>query len=140
MFKMKNSVKMNVWAVVAVFLLLIVFVPSVSSAATGVIRGTCSGISGGLDNVISCATVIFNYAIYLLMAAAVVYIVYYAFVMLSNEEKRGEARTSIIYGIIGLFIMISIWGFVNILANTFGLSDTKASQFENDYRGLIPTP
>lgn len=39
----------------------------------------------------------------------------------ANEEKRAEARLYIIYGILGVFFMLSIWGFVNILVNTFVL-------------------
>ena len=37
-----------------------------------------------------------------------------------NEEKRKEGRKFIIAGIIGFFIMMSIWGIVNILLGTFG--------------------
>ncbi len=37
-----------------------------------------------------------------------------------NEEKRKEGKNFIIYGIIGFFVMISIWGLVSILVNTFG--------------------
>ncbi len=57
----------------------------------------------------------------LLMAAAVVYVVWGAFQMISSETKRESGRDTVIYGIIGLFVMISIWGFVNILQRTFNL-------------------
>lgn len=36
-----------------------------------------------------------------------------------DEEKRTAARGMIIFGIIALFVMVSVWGFVNILARTF---------------------
>lgn len=36
-----------------------------------------------------------------------------------NEEKRQLGRQVMIYGIVTLFVMISLWGFVNILTNTF---------------------
>jgi len=38
-----------------------------------------------------------------------------------DEEKRGKARSMMIYGIIGLFVMISLWGLVAILSGTFNL-------------------
>ena len=38
-----------------------------------------------------------------------------------EEEKREKAKSLMIYGIIGLFVMISFWGIVNILINTFEL-------------------
>lgn len=36
-----------------------------------------------------------------------------------DEEKRASARGMIIFGIIALFVMVSVWGFVNILSKTF---------------------
>lgn len=36
------------------------------------------------------------------------------------EEKRKEGRNFIMYGIIGFFLMMAIWGIVNLLLNTFG--------------------
>jgi len=47
----------------------------------------------------------------------------------ADEEKRAQARQYIVWGVIGVFFMISIWGFVTILVNTFGLDSTiKADQ------------
>ncbi len=40
-----------------------------------------------------------------------------------EEEKRAEGRNFIIYGIIGLFLMLSVWGLVNILIGTFSLDN-----------------
>lgn len=39
----------------------------------------------------------------------------------ADEEKRGEAKKFILWGVIGVFMMLSVWGFVNILVNTFQL-------------------
>jgi len=36
----------------------------------------------------------------------------------ANEEKRKEGRVFILYGIIGLVVMLSIWGIVNLLTNS----------------------
>ena len=38
-----------------------------------------------------------------------------------EEEKRDKAKSLMIYGIIGLFVMISLWGLVAILSGTFNL-------------------
>lgn len=40
-----------------------------------------------------------------------------------DEEKKAEGRNIMIWGIIALFVMISVWGLVNILANTFSVND-----------------
>ncbi len=37
-----------------------------------------------------------------------------------NEEKREGGRHMMIFGIICLFVMVSVWGFVKILTTSFG--------------------
>lgn len=39
----------------------------------------------------------------------------------ADEEKRKQATQMILYGIIGFALMVSVWGLVNILLNTFDL-------------------
>ena len=41
----------------------------------------------------------------------------------ADEEKRTEAKNFIIWGIIGIFVMVSIWGLVNILTGTIRFGD-----------------
>ena len=38
-----------------------------------------------------------------------------------DEKKIKDARQKITYGIIGLFLMVAIWGIVKALVATFGL-------------------
>lgn len=40
-----------------------------------------------------------------------------------NEDERTEGRNRMIYGIIGIFVMVSVWGFVNLLSKTFRLEN-----------------
>lgn len=40
----------------------------------------------------------------------------------SDEEKRAQGQKLILYGIIGFFVMVSVWGLVNILVGTFNLN------------------
>ena len=37
-----------------------------------------------------------------------------------NEEKREQGRSVMIYGLIGFFVMVSIWGILGIVTNSFG--------------------
>ena len=39
-----------------------------------------------------------------------------------DEEKRTKGKNEMLYGIIGLFVMVSIWGLVATLSGTFNLS------------------
>lgn len=85
--------------------------------------GACSNLgSTGLNGVVSCLVGIMGNIIVLLMAAAVLFVVYGAFEMIYSEEKREAGKQRIYYGIIGLFVMVSIWGLVAILDSSFNLS------------------
>lgn len=55
------------------------------------------------------------------------------FTSIENDEEKKKARSLIIYGVIILFVMVSVWGLVNILKNTFfsegGLDPDSIPQF-----------
>lgn len=94
----------------------------VNSADPGTSLSSCQTIAkNGIAGVVGCLLGVMNNALYLIMAAAVLYVVWGAF-QLMKEEKREEAKNTVLYGIIGLFVMISIWGLVNILDRTFNLT------------------
>ena len=38
-----------------------------------------------------------------------------------NEEARKKGSQKMIYGIIALFVMISVWGLVKVITTTFGV-------------------
>lgn len=42
----------------------------------------------------------------------------------ASEDGRAEGRQMMIYGLIGLFVMVSVWGLVLILHRTFPLQQT----------------
>jgi len=41
-----------------------------------------------------------------------------------DEEKRGAARNTMIYAVIGMFVAFSIFGLVQLLRRSFGVGDT----------------
>ena len=47
-----------------------------------------------------------------------------------NEEKRKKGKSYMIWGIISLFVMISMWGLVGIISETFGIG-TLIPQLSN---------
>ncbi len=67
-----------------------------------------------------------NIITYILVAAAVLFIVYNVvkYFIKPAGEDRSKAGLDAVYGIIGLFIIVSIWGLVNILTNTFKTTPT----------------
>ncbi len=42
----------------------------------------------------------------------------------ADEEKRANARSLMIYGLVGLFVMVAVWGIVNVLVGFFGTTGT----------------
>ncbi len=45
----------------------------------------------------------------------------YKYVTVASTEGKEGARATIIYGLIGLFVMLSVWGLVSILTKTFDI-------------------
>lgn len=45
------------------------------------------------------------------------------FVISSDEEAKTKGRDRIIYGIIGLVVIVGLWGLVRLVTNTFGLNN-----------------
>lgn len=39
-----------------------------------------------------------------------------------DETKRAQGRQFMLWGIIGMFVMLGIWGIVGVLGSTFGIS------------------
>jgi peptidoglycan biosynthesis protein MviN/MurJ (putative lipid II flippase) len=44
------------------------------------------------------------------------------YVVAKGEDEQKEARGVMLYGIIALFVMVSVWGLVNILGDTLNLN------------------
>ena len=69
-----------------------------------------------------------NEALLLLIALAVVSFVYNVIkYFIRADADRTEAGKYVMYSLIGFFVILSVWGLVNILQNTFGLKDSSIS-------------
>ena len=83
------------------------------------------GGSEGFWNLFYIVRDILDQVIILLIAFAVVFFLYGIVKYIGStddEENRSKAKSIMIYGIIGLFVMVSFWGIVNILVVTFQLN------------------
>ena len=61
-----------------------------------------------------------------LAVVSFVYGVIQFFLYPDNEEKRKAGKSFMFWGIIALFVMVSIWGLVGVLSSTFLGSGTGA--------------
>lgn len=73
-----------------------------------------------------------------LIAVAIVWFVWNVikFTMATDEDKKGEAKTQMIWGIVALAVILSIWGLVSILQGAFGI--TAGGDAAQTGGGLIP--
>ena len=59
--------------------------------------------------------------LFTLATAGFIYGIVQFFLNPDNEEKRKSGKSFMIWGIISLFVMVSLWGLVGVLSNTFGI-------------------
>jgi heme/copper-type cytochrome/quinol oxidase subunit 4 len=63
-----------------------------------------------------------NVVIEILIAFAVIYIIFQAIRFIMKGDSPDDRKTigsGLLWGIVGLFVILSIWGLVRILTNTF---------------------
>lgn len=85
--------------------------------------------TGGLGGLITALNRIINYVVPFLVGLAVLFVIYGIFSFISSagdEEARATAKQFIIWGIIGVFLMLSVWGLVTILAQSFNLATSSS--------------
>ncbi len=68
---------------------------------------------------------ILSLAVPLIISLAVVWFIYqvFRFAVAGNEEEKAKAKTQMIWGLVGIFVMVSVWGLVGILSSTFNLNN-----------------
>ena len=70
---------------------------------------------------------ILNAILPVLIALGIVYFVWgvVSYVINDDAEAKKKGRDRIIFGIIGLAVIVGVWGLVKILTNTFGLNNNQ---------------
>ena len=90
---------------------------------------TITNIQGAGDFIIN---MINSVAVPVLFAIAFIVFIFgiFQYFILSggDEEKQGLGRSLMLWGLIGFFLMVSVWGLVNILVGTFKL-DSNVPQY-----------
>ncbi len=93
--------------------------------------GNLQGIAGTILGLIN------NVAVPLVFAVAFIVFIWgvfqYFILGADDETKRETGRTYILYGLVGFFVMLSVWGLVNILANTFDLGGYRHPAYPTSY-------
>lgn len=65
----------------------------------------------------------------LLIGLAVVLFIYGVIIFMFSDggEKKEDGKSYMIWGIVGIFVMVSVWGLVAVLQSTFQLSNDPSS-------------
>lgn len=106
---------------------VLVFFPTISLAVDLDIRTSSNFYpigGGGLWMLFYVVMGILDKVVILLISLAVIFFIYgiVKFIKSADEEEgREKGKNIMLYGIIGLFVIVSMWGIVNILRNTFEL-------------------
>lgn len=113
------------------FLMLVLFLQSVPMVVFGAGNdqelNVCASLAAPFQNL----TQILNYfscllvkpvmrLLFILATVSFIWGVIQYFLNAENEEKRKKGKSFMLWGIIALFVMVSVWGLVGVLSNTFG--------------------
>ena len=92
-----------------------------------------------LSDIMVLITRYLNTALVLLMAAAVLIFVFNVVkYFMRPDADRKEAGTYVMYSVIGFFVILTFWGLVNIVQNTFHLNGVTAPTTQTIFNGLLP--
>ena len=75
---------------------------------------------GNLTQLISFAGDVLNRLIPVLIAVALV-VFFWGLIQYIRTHKAGSGKDTMIAGLVGLFIMVSVWGIIRIAQNTLGV-------------------
>lgn len=80
---------------------------------------------GGFVSLINMASDLINRLIPFIIALTVLVFLWgvFRFVLARDSDATKEAQSFMIWGIIALFVMVSVWGLVNILVRSFALQN-----------------
>ena len=88
----------------------------------------CFAFANTVSDVLVTILNILNIIIPLLISLGIVYFIWgvVEYVLSGNTEKKEQGQQHMIWGIVGLAVIVSIWGLVAVLRNQFIGSDSSA--------------
>ena len=114
---MKKQIKLLAKFIPILF--FITFTPLLTFAQGAVNSTNASDIITKISNLLGAVLPV-------LVALGVIYFVWgvVQYFIRDSEEAKEKGKDRIIYGIIGLVVIVGMWGLVRIVTNTFGLNNT----------------
>ncbi len=111
---------------------------ALSVSAFGVTLLPMIASAAGLTDVLVLASSILNACIGLLITGAIVVFFYSIamYMLTADNVKKGESLKLALYGVVTIFVMVSIWGIIRLLQSTFKVTSTDPII----PRGVVITP
>jgi uncharacterized membrane protein YfcA len=107
----------------------------------GVILGVTPAVAFAADafSILTVINQLLDWVIPILITFAVVYFIWgvISYTISADEEKKKKAKSAIIQGLIGLFVIVAFWGIIALITNTFGVGPQKLNE---DAIPCIPGP
>ena len=102
-----------------------------ASGSTSTLCCTCLQVSTDTDKTLGCyaadiTSMLWSIVVPLLLTLVTIIFLYGVMNYVwhgGDKTKRAEGLKYIIWGLIGMFVMLSVWGLVGILSATFGLKN-----------------
>lgn len=97
------------------------FLPSLALAQA--FQTTLDTSDGTIGGIMATVFQIINFLVPIGIALGIVYFIFTVikYITAKDEEQKGTYKGAMVYAIIGLFVITSIWGLVSVLNNTFGI-------------------
>ncbi|HEY4507365.1 MAG TPA: hypothetical protein VJJ47_00560 [Candidatus Paceibacterota bacterium] len=92
-----------------------------------------AGISSGIVNILSLISNVIGMLVPILIGLGLVYFLWgvIQYVIAGNEEAKKGAKQVMLYGLLGLFVMVGVWGIINLVGDTVfqGVSTSAAKSY-----------
>lgn len=79
------------------------------------------------DSLFNVINNILNKILPIIISIAVIWFIYNVFnyaILSGDEEAKTKTKNKMIWGIVALFVMVSVWGLVGLLTGTFNLTNS----------------
>jgi len=73
-----------------------------------------------------------NQSVIVLISLAVVWFIWnvFGYIRSANDEEKKAHTAGMVWGIIGLAVIVSVWGLVGLLQTTFGVNSDSAQRID----------
>ncbi len=94
--------------------------------------------TGYIDSLIRSSLGIVRSLLIFLISLAVVWFIWNTiqYTISDDEDKKSKAKDQMVWGIIGIAVIVSVWGLVAILRNMFGVDNSGG--IPTNLGGMIP--